>query len=121
MNDDELNRRELTGDDALRLARESGMEEASRGSLFYAGVGDLIRFARLVRAGWRPQQADASIMLTQHRTWRTSGPGGACVRVCEISDAECSRGCNVGPCVRAGSTAASGVAPSREPKENDRG
>lgn len=55
MNDIELNRRELTGDDALRFARESGMERASetRG-LFLCGVGDLIRFARLVRQGWTP-------------------------------------------------------------------
>jgi hypothetical protein len=58
MNDDELNRRELTGDDALRFARESGMERASfKGGLFLAGVGDLIRFARLVRAGWAPPKA----------------------------------------------------------------
>ena len=48
MNDDELNRRELTGDDALRFAREAG--------LFYACVGDLIRFARLVLAGWEPSR-----------------------------------------------------------------
>lgn len=55
MSDTELNRRELTGDDALRFARESGMERASetRG-LFICSVGDLIRFARLVRAGWAP-------------------------------------------------------------------
>lgn len=32
-------------------------------------------------------------------TWRT-GPTGALVRVCEISDVECSRGCNVGPCAK---------------------
>lgn len=57
MDDAELNRRELTGDDALSFAREAGMEEASRGGLFYAGVGDLIRFARLVRAGWTPPPA----------------------------------------------------------------
>lgn len=56
MSDDELNRRELTGDDALHFARECRMEEATPG-LFYAGVGDLIRFARLVRAGWSPTPA----------------------------------------------------------------
>jgi hypothetical protein len=101
MNDDELNRRELTGDDAIRFARESGMEQASfNGGLFLAGVGDLIRFARLVRAGWQPERSGA-FTLAQASTWRTGGPGGALVRVCEISDAECSRGCNVGPCVRA--------------------
>lgn len=60
MTDDELNRRELTGDDALRLARESGMEEASRCGVFYAGVGDLIRFARLVRAGWSPDRVPST-------------------------------------------------------------
>lgn len=49
------NERELTGDDALRFARECRMEEATRG-LFYASVGDFIRFARLVRAGWTPQE-----------------------------------------------------------------
>lgn len=54
--DRNLNERELTGDDALRFAREAGMEEASRGNLFYACVGDLIRFARLVRAGWEPSR-----------------------------------------------------------------
>lgn len=48
------NERELTGNDALRLASESGMEKASRGNLFLADVGDLIRFARLLRAGWTP-------------------------------------------------------------------
>jgi hypothetical protein len=54
--------------------------------------------------------------LSMQSTWRTGGPGGALVRVCEISDAECSRGCNVGPCVRAGQTPA-GVEPSQEPPE----
>lgn len=54
MNDIELNRRELTGDEALRFARESGMEWQDGHPWFQAGVGDLIRFARLVRAGWIP-------------------------------------------------------------------
>jgi hypothetical protein len=40
---------ELTGDDAIVFARESGMEEASSRNIFYAGVDDLIRFARLAR------------------------------------------------------------------------
>lgn len=62
MDDTELNRRELTGNDALRFAREVGMEEASRGGLFYAGVGDLIRFARLVRAGWKPPASGGRVV-----------------------------------------------------------
>lgn len=55
------NERELTGDDALRFARAAGMERASetRG-LFLCGVGDLIRFARLVRAGWKPDRTAAN-------------------------------------------------------------
>lgn len=53
------NERELTGGDALRFARECRMEEATRG-LFYVGVGDLIRFARLLRAGWRPAGVDGT-------------------------------------------------------------
>ena len=32
-------------------------------------------------------------------TWRT-GPTGTLVRVCEVSDVECSRACNVGPCAK---------------------
>ncbi|HEY0662219.1 MAG TPA: hypothetical protein VGD21_12970 [Lysobacter sp.] len=52
--DRNLNERELTGDDALRFARESGMEGIPGRASFIAGVGDLIRFARLVRAGWTP-------------------------------------------------------------------
>lgn len=74
MNDDELNRRELTGDQALRFAREAGMEEASRQSLFYAGVGDLIRFARLVREGWTPPRA-AGVAAT-HAYQATRHPNG---------------------------------------------
>jgi hypothetical protein len=54
MHDTELNRRELTGNDALRFAHESGMGVHFDGKAFIAGVGDLIRFARLVRAGWTP-------------------------------------------------------------------
>jgi hypothetical protein len=55
MSDDyELNRRELTGNDALRFAHESGMGVHFDGKAFIAGVGDLIRFARLVRQGWEP-------------------------------------------------------------------
>jgi hypothetical protein len=65
MNDIELNLRELTGDDALRFARECRMKEATPG-LFYAGVGDLIRFARLVRAGWTPPARGVLATVTKH-------------------------------------------------------
>lgn len=41
-----------------------------------------------------------STLRNQTTTWRT-GPNGRLVRVCEKSDAECSRGCNVGPCAKA--------------------
>jgi hypothetical protein len=73
------NDRELTGDDALRLARECCMEEATPG-LFYAGVGDLIRFARLVRAGWvrpewramvyAPRDGTELELLLRHPNWQ---------------------------------------------------
>jgi hypothetical protein len=88
MNDDELNQRELTGDDALRFARFSGMEYASetRG-LFLAGVGDLIRFARLVRAGWEPKRTcgvlgtDPAALLRElveaDKAWRSLHPVGS--------------------------------------------
>jgi hypothetical protein len=59
--DRDLNERELTGDDALRFARESGMLRMVGSPGFTAGVGDLIRFARLVRAGWTPPRSFASM------------------------------------------------------------
>lgn len=42
--------------DVMQLARKAGMEEASKGNLFYAGKEDLERFAALVAGG---QAADA--------------------------------------------------------------
>lgn len=48
-------------------------------------------------------------------TWRT-GPTGTLVRVCEASDVECSRGCNVGPCAKR-AAAVSGVETVAAPSE----
>lgn len=86
MDDAELNRRELTGDDALRFARESGMERASetRG-LFLCGVGDLIRFARLVRAGWTPPDGVAPCQAPSEDKWAMLARSGHLSQ--EVADA----------------------------------
>lgn len=73
------NERELTGNDALRLASESGMEKASRGNLWLTDVGDLIRFARLVRAGWKPERP-------AEKPWPFTGTSGP-LTDCDMEDA----------------------------------
>lgn len=92
MNDIELNRRELTGDDALRLARESGMEPRfAGGAAFLAGVGDLIRFARLVRAGWTPPSTNgvdsSPAQLDVEDLIRRTVPGGSICDPQQVADA----------------------------------
>lgn len=90
--DRNLNERELTGNDALRFAREAGMEEASAGNLFYAGVGDLIRFARLVRHGWTPPRPDVATPGAYEARVKELAPGLGMPRAMARADMEAAPG-----------------------------
>lgn len=70
------NARELTGDDAIGLAHESGMSPMQSRVSFIAGVGDLIRFARLVRKGWEPS-ASVAIHAPREFVVNATVEGGA--------------------------------------------